>query len=67
MAAHGYGFQERRRSPLAVVRSEPLGNDGLTDSERKRYADQYAKGPARGLDAAALSALAKMRARRSAG
>lgn len=38
------------RSTLENCYDEPLGDDGLTYTERKQYADRYAAGPGRGLD-----------------
>lgn len=38
-------------------------NDGLTDSERREYADRYAAGPGRGLDDKGRESLRRMRER----
>lgn len=41
------------------------GNDGLTDAERKEYADRYAAGPGRGLDDKGRESLRRLRERRN--
>lgn len=53
------------KSTLESCYDEPLGNDGLTDAERKEYADRYAAGPGRGLDDKGRESLRKMRERRN--
>lgn len=45
---------------------EPIGNDGLTDAERKEYADRYAEGPGRGLDDKGRESLRRLRERHNA-
>ena len=45
---------------------EPIGNDGLTDAERKEYADRYAAGPGRGLDDKGRESLRRLRERHNA-
>ena len=51
------------KSTLESCYDEPLGNDGLTDEERKEYADRYAEGPGRGLDDKGRESLRKLRER----
>lgn len=43
---------------------ELVGNDGLTDTERKEYADRYAAGPGRGLTDQNRASIKQLRERR---
>lgn len=51
------------KSTLESCYDRRLGNDGLTASERKVYADRYAAGPGRGLDDKGRESLRKLRER----
>lgn len=44
---------------------ESCYDDGLTDAERKEYADRYAAGPGRGLDDKGRESLRRLRERRN--
>lgn len=55
--------KRKERSTLESCYDEPLGNDGLTASERKEYADRYAAGPGRGLDDKGRESLRRFRER----
>ena len=57
--------KRKERSTLENCYDEPLGNDGLTDSERREYADRYAAGPGRGLDDKGRESLRRIRERRN--
>lgn len=45
---------------------ESYYDDGLTDAERKEYADRYAAGPGRGLDDKGRESLRRLRERHNA-
>ena len=62
-------WQDNRREERSTIENcydESLGNDGLTDAERKEYADRYAAGPGRGLDDKGRESLRRMRERYNA-
>ena len=57
-------WQENKRTEKSTLEN-CFDNDGLTDSERREYADRYAEGPGRGLDDKGRETLRRIRERRN--